>query len=184
MEHIRTNINDYIDTRISRFEFYPGLYGEEARWNSGNPLGTVFSIQLTPFLPGTFDIDEDDSVITTGFSNSHWIFSTLYTSADGYHPVSGNRLFGFTNNGDGTYTFFTRGVDRLSTKMDDWGNTLLNDFAFNSADNLWTSFQEKITADFTSNSNVSLDSTTYRPDYDKVAGILDGSEDTSRLGCK
>lgn len=34
------------------------------------------------------------------------------------------------------------GVDRLSTNFYDWGNWLSGGFAFNTADNLWTSFKE------------------------------------------
>jgi hypothetical protein len=46
LEQIRTNLNDYIDTSISEFEGYRGLSGEWGRWTSGNPLGSVLSIDF------------------------------------------------------------------------------------------------------------------------------------------
>lgn len=95
--------------------------------------------------------------------------------------MSGNRLFGFTDNGDGTYSFYTRGVDRLSTSFYDWGNWLSGGLAFSNADELWSSFQEKIKDEI--GSNATLESTTYRPDYNKVEGVLNGTESPTTLGC-
>ena len=182
LEHIRTNLNDYVDTTISQFEAYPGL-DSWTRWLSTTPLGTVFSIQLTPEILGIqFDL-EDGSVVASGDDQASWIFTTLYTSEDGYHPVSGNRRFGFSDNGDGTYTFYTRGTDRLSTDYYDWGNWLMGGFAFNSADDLWQSFQDQIAGDFGAAATVHAP-VTYRPDYEQVADVLNGTADVSALeGC-
>jgi len=51
--------------------------------------------------------------------------------------VSGNRRFGLRDNGDGTYTFFTQGVDRLTG----WWHILADATpfinAFDDADQLW-----------------------------------------------
>src|SRR5699024_2852078 len=109
------------------------------------------------------------------------IFSTLYTTNDGYHPVSGNRKFGFINNGDGTFTFYTQGEDRLSPAFYKWGNWLRKGIAFKTADKLWMSFIQKSADDF--GSNVVLDSTTYRPNYEKVDEVLNGTKKASTLGC-
>lgn len=107
MDDIRMDLNGYTDGVT--FEFYPGLSGEPARWHT-NPLGTIFSIQLVEDVPWL----DDGTVVTTGYHATDWTFSTAWSPADWWHPVSGNRRFGIVDNGDGTYTFCTRGVDRMS----------------------------------------------------------------------
>lgn|SRR5690606_9551908 len=69
----------------------------------------------------------DGSVIVSGHqsnqNNSHWIFTTIQTpfiivtpGADGPHPISRHRKFGLKKNSNGSYTFCTRGVDRVQEK--------------------------------------------------------------------
>ena len=79
LNHVRTNINGYVDPP-TEFNFYPGLVGEEQRWTGSNPLGTVFSTTLHPWL-------EDGSVVTTAHSSSRWVFSIVRTREDLTHPV-------------------------------------------------------------------------------------------------
>jgi len=55
--------------------------------------------------------------------------------------VSGTREFGYVANADGSYTFYTRGVDRITQSIND---LLVESKSFNEADNLWESFQAGI----------------------------------------
>jgi len=113
---------------------------------------------------------------------------------DDDHPVSGNREFGFTQNGS-QITFYTRGVDRISTNTMRAGNAvadLLGPGGFEQADALWTSlFDEGIAEDLgvLGPSGVAFDSTLYRADYDAIENLMDDdpNNDTtalSELGCE
>ena len=179
LDYVRTHINDYVDG--ATFEYYTGglyppQFSEEERWLSNDPVGTLFSIQLVEWAPWL----DDGSVVASGFSPEHWIFSTLYTPADGWHPVSGNRRFGLSDNGDGTVTFYTRGVDRLSTQLYEVFQDVTN-VPFGSADRLWTSFQSHIAADFSGTAVAST--VVFRPDYSTVESVLNGATPPSALGC-
>ncbi|MBK8442191.1 MAG: hypothetical protein IPL35_01740 [Sphingobacteriales bacterium] len=109
---------------------------EQSKWLSNNPLGTIFTIEMA----------DDGSVIASDYAyGCCWVFATYgapglaawQNSLDGFHPVSGNRRFGLRDNGDGTYTFFTQGVDRLTG----WWHILADATpfvnAFDDADQLW-----------------------------------------------
>lgn len=177
LANIRRRINQYTDGSV--FKPYPGLKGEWKRWLSNDPLGSILSIQLM----GSAEWFDDGTVVTSGYESStnSWIFTTLYTSEDDWHPVSGNRKFGFTKNNDGTVTFFTRGVDRLSNDWYKWGQKITG-VPFGETDNLWSSFQDLIAADF--NSATIHEPVTWRPNWAKVSAILQGNQSVSTLGCK
>jgi len=192
LEQIRTNLNDYIDTSISEFEGYRGMTGEWNRWASSNPLGSVLSIDFN--APGGIEFG---SVVSIVNAPNRWAFGTAYTPIDDYHPVSGNREFGFTRSGN-QITFYTRGVDRLSTgyhSIGSWGQGLnpFGDTAFQKADALWSSLMEGIKADLkqaNDGQDVATvpDSVTYRPDWDEVAKLYDDDPNNdaavlNSLGC-
>jgi hypothetical protein len=192
LDQIRTNLNDYIDTSVSQFEGYRGSSGEWDRWTSGNPLGSVLSIGFG--FPA--DGFEYGSVVSIVNASDRWVFGTAYTPIDDYHPVSGNRAFGFTRSGS-QITFYTRGVDRLSTgyhSIGSFGSWIIQQgTAFQQADALWSSLMEGIQADLkqaNGGQDVATvqDATTYRPDWDEVAKLYDGdpSNDAAvleTLGC-
>jgi hypothetical protein len=90
-------------------------------WESSEPTGAVMSFVLdnhTPALAfaatlkGIKIVLEQGDVVVTCATPLQFIFSTVYTRADGFHPVNGNRGFGIRDNGDGTWTFSTMGADR------------------------------------------------------------------------
>lgn len=175
LNHIRTNINNFVDTSYSEFTPYH-WYGvnEEGLWKSSNPLGSVIAIDIKG--------PDNGSVIVTGYSPEKWTFSTIYDPKYDNHPVSGNRDFGYTQNNDGSFTFYTRGVDRLTdfvtTKAQEYAN-----IPFSQADSLWKTFQNKINAFVNShqgNSSVSSQE-IYRPDWDKVKAVIDGRAPLSSL---
>ena len=64
----------------------------------------------------------DGSVVTSSYGSNQWTFTTVWTPADFYHPVSGHRTFGVVDNGNGYATFYTRGVDRISTRLNTFGD--------------------------------------------------------------
>ena len=184
VDHIRTNINSYIDTQISRFEFYPGLAGERARWEGNDPAGTMFSIQLTPWASWI----EDGTVIASQVGARSWIFTTMWSRQDFDHPVSGNRRFGYTDNGNGTITFYTRGVDRLTNWAHAAQNWLTSSMfeggvIFNGGDRLWKSLQEKVAADVGGQAEI-LEPVTYHPQYDEVRQVLLGASVELIDGCR
>ena len=150
---IRTNINLFVDITFS--EFNPLNEDELSLWQSDNPEGTIISISI----PG-----DDGSVICSQYNNGCcWIFSTVTapftpTEMDGFHPVSGNRQFGYIDHGGGVMEIYTKGVDRLwfpeptgeDVEEIDLEITrivlfLVEQVSFNQgADNLWESFQQGI----------------------------------------
>lgn len=162
LSHIRLNLNDFVDTNIAKFS--PLDNTDAAKWASGNPLNAVVHIDMEVFLgtwsprdkfdrysdlilgrdpvsvPLTLNPD-DGSVVVSSFEQKRWVFSTIKTPGiDWSHPVSGNREFGFINNSDGSYTFYTRGADRPTQSLDDTIKWLI----FSQADDLWKSFQQGI----------------------------------------
>jgi len=188
LEQIRTNLNDYIDTSVSEFMGYRGITGEWDRWASNNPLGSVLSIQILGFA-------DYGSVMSIVNESDRWVFATAQTPVDDGHPVSGNREFGFTRNGN-QITFYTRGVDRLTSTVDSWGSFLAQPIsydAFTRTDELWSSLMEGIQADL-KQANGGQDvatvpeETTYRPDWDEVANLYDNDPSNDAavlngLGC-
>ena len=172
LEHIRTNINSFTNDD-AHFQPYSGLTGESALWNSANPLRAVLTIDLTP---------HDGSVITTADENNKWIFSVIRSPLDTHHPVSGNREFGFRNNPDGSYTFYTKGVDRIRQPAASFFRDAIN-FGFDFdlmdlADQLWFSFQDEIKKFVDQKGGSSTIPTIRnqgdRPDWDKVEQFLNG----------
>jgi hypothetical protein len=136
LAYIRKHINDFAIKEGTHFDAIPG---DENLWLSDNPLTAVISITINP---------DDGSVITSQHEPCCWIFTTLkadsdwFETDDGWHPVSGNRQFGYSQNPDGSYIFYTKGADRVTT----WYHNLGEDMAFNGADDLWTNFQANVKA--------------------------------------
>lgn len=191
LEHIRKNINSFLDTQYSEFSpsTITGL-DEAGIWNSTNPVGAIIHIEI-PSPAG------DGSVICSAYNQSQWIFSTiempykaLTNGYDGEHPVSGNREFGYTQNTDGSFTFYTRGVDRITASFDAaMAETFMSETYFKNADALWTSFKNGIYNYVTTNSGqattpTSKQNSVNRPDWEKVRDVLNGTKPISDLGCK
>lgn len=89
-------------------------------------------------------------------------------------------------NSNGSYTIFTRGVDRITKTLDAVvAETFLNN-PFIASDNLWSSFQNGI-AEFVSQSGGMIsdtDFTTYRPNWQTVKDVLQGNSSSEVLGCQ
>lgn len=105
-------------------------------------------------------------------------------------PISGNRELGFTTNTDGSYTFFARGVDRLTIPITTRGNYFisapvlsLKGLAFEGADATWESFKDGITNYVNSNQGATTRNPTqiYRPNWSVVKDVRDGIKPLSTL---
>ncbi len=147
---IRQNLNTVVDTNVSEFSPYDALV-DTPLWLSGNPLGAVIHIDMNT-LWGYFNPD-DGSVVTAETAPDHWIFSTIWTLGDLSHPVSGNRQFGFTRQGDGSFVFYTRGADRATGRID---KALAEKVVFAKAHELWLSLQQGIANYVNSNGGAAL----------------------------
>lgn len=132
LSFIRLSINRFIDTSLADFAAYDA--NEAKVWKSNNPLGAVLIINISPA--------NDGSVVTSLFTPSFWMFTTIKTPYKGgrWHPVSGNRQFGFIKHPDGNYYFFTKGSDRATRG---WGGVWPG-LIFDGAHKLWLSFQDRL----------------------------------------
>ena len=154
---------------------------DEVIFASENPVGTIFTIKLP---------DDGSVILSEAIPGQSFIFSTLNapgwfitddvnlgsSSWDGYHPVSGNREFGIIENPDGTFTFYTSGVDRVST----WWHALGEGAAFSGADDFWVCFMETIFFFVEINggeASANFDCITIRPVWEEVKESL-------RRGCQ
>lgn len=180
LNHIRTNINSFVDTNYSYFEPYHwnGINDTDL-WGSSNPLGAVIGIDIKG--------PDNGSVVVTKYSSNGWTFSTIYDPTYLSHPVSGHRDFGFTKNTNGSYTFYTRGVDRLTS----WDGEFFQKFGnipFSQADNLWKSLQNKISEYVNSKGGSASVNTPQikRPDWQTVKDVIDRKKPLSTLSndCK
>lgn len=180
LDYMRRNFNDFVEG--STFEPYCEISSmcqtETDLWNSNNPLGSIIYIDI-PF--------DDGVVVCTEYTNSYWYFMTMNAPYTGNHPVSGTRQFGFEQNFDGSYNFFVRGVDRFDSNLVENVSFGLDGFdnAFQGADDLWESFQNK-TQQFINNNGGSSSIVTpvkNRPDWDKVQEVLNGERPINELGC-
>ena len=178
LSYIRKNINNFVDTDYSEFIPYK-WYGinDAPLWNSNNPIGAVIAIDIKG--------PDNGSVIVSGSSSDKWTFTTISEPKYGAHPVSGNRDFGYIQNPDGSYAFYTRGVDRLTSQDGETLRKYANNFPFNQADALWKSFQKKIN-DFVNHpqqQGLSTISTPqiHRPNWSKVMAVMNGNAPLSDL---
>jgi len=145
LRYLRLNINRFVDPGRARFSPYSAA--DAARWNSNNPVGAMLQNDLGRDW-GIFN-PEDGSVLCSSYSDTHWIFSTVFTLADQFHPVSGNRQFGcYMIAGpsiDGTpyggMFIYTRAADRVSGSP---LNAQLSGKIFGGGHQTWVSFQARL----------------------------------------
>lgn len=185
-DYIRENFADICFNDDTSF----GPYNEtEAdRWNSNDYLGSVMRFDIDVQLFGLIPGQQDGSVLCTEQQTQSWIFSTIYTSQDHSHPVSGNREFGLISNPDGTYTFYTQGVDRVAELFDDLVEELPNTAsAFEGGEELWSNLQQNLNYfinDPTNGGSSTVGETSIeRINNDLLEAVLNGQESISNLGC-
>ena len=162
LERMRLGLNDIVDNRFANFEPYDDE--EAAIWTSSNPEKAVIHIDMR--MGGAWANPDDGSVACTRSRPDHWIFSTIWTIGDIFHPVSGNRQFGFVPGDDGSVIFYTRGADRPTQLHDSW----VQDTIFSGAHSLWMSFQQGLKAWVDGNGGAAeiVTATSERYDWDAV----------------
>jgi hypothetical protein len=170
LNHIRRNINDFTDGP----EFNPFSQDDITLWHSNDPLSTVISINIFP---------DNGTVITSQFEPCCWVFTTLKTPPiyDGTHPVSGNRQFGYIQNQDGSFTFYSKGADRLTS----WYHALSAPIAFGSADELWRSFQNYIKnyADQHGGAASIQQEFRFRPNWETIRDLIKSNTPITTIPC-
>lgn len=190
LDYIRKNINSFIDPTKAQFD--PFDNSEYTLWNSSNYLGSIIHIDMennNNWSGGLHPSQQPDdgSVICTKTQSDHWIFTTITAPGDGEHPVSDNRQFGYIQNRNGSYTFFTRGVDRATGHIDNLVQQNLGT-VFTKADELWTSFQQGISNYVNSHGGVAVitpdNKITAKPNWDKVRDYLNYNATIDVFGCK
>ncbi len=186
LEYIRINLNSFVDNQLTQFFPNPHTgYNEEFLWESNNPVGAIYSLDIPS--------GHDGSVVCSMYGNNgHWIFTTLTMpwglaqGLDGPHPVSGNREWNYSLNVDGSYTFFTRGVDRMESRVDvAIANYLTGGNPFSGADALWLSFQDEVQKFTNNNGGVAnkVQPSINRPNWEDVKAVLLGNKAVDDIGC-
>jgi hypothetical protein len=184
LEFFRKNMNIFSTSNAVFGPYNSGALNDSLLYykDTINSLGAVVHI----------DMLQDGSVILSRYRNSYFpssyqshsfIFSTLVTPLDGYHPVSGNREFGIHTDNSGGFTFYTMGVDRISKNAFVFGSfiqdALLGNSGFDDADQLWTSMQENMINYINIHGGTAINYTRrnfiVRPKYDKIKDYLNGT---------
>lgn len=143
LQHIRLNINNFLDPALTRFSPYDQK--EALLWASGNPVGAVLRLD---FREHSVNVD-DGSVVVADFRPDRWIVSTIWNLTDGFHPLCGNREWGYTKTGRGTYIYYTKAADRLTDRpylstLMRAGVVLAKNVIYKGQRKFWTGFQQGI----------------------------------------
>ena len=107
---------------------------------------------------------------------------------DGFHPVSGNRQFGYYQDLNGNFVYYVRGVDRVqrSAVSNIASNHPMWETPFQPADALWNKMKQNLKNYVNANGgSATLNANKlYRPDWSKVKDVLMGFKPISVLGCE
>lgn len=186
--YVRKNLNKFLEGNST--EFGPYNAAEATIWNSSSYLSAImrFDILIQNDL-GLVVGQQDGSVICSYQDPVVWRFTTIESPRDWNHPVSGTREFGMKSNPDGTFAFYTRGVDRVAESTDEFfGNLPTMNTAFEGGDALWSAFQNNLEnyVNDRNNGGVAKKATPsiYRPDWSKVKDVLQGKRPMLDLGCQ
>jgi len=152
--HIRTNFADFKQGATLTEKFGPSKQSEQSQWNSADPLTSIMRFVVNPDLCCDFDlVREGMAVMATNYmvneNSMSWVFTPVYSDHNGDfgHPLAGHRQFGITNNGNGSYTFFTRGIDTPYGMLDNMNSADI----FAGAHQLWTNVMNNVSNYINSN---------------------------------
>ncbi|WP_285010847.1 hypothetical protein [Pedobacter faecalis] len=176
LSHVRRNIDSFTGGE-GVFQPYNNFGVNDTQlWNSNNPKGALMALNLS--------LLDDATVVTSYASDESWTFTTIYDPMYHSHPVSGNRDFGYDLNADGSFMFFTRGVDRL-TNADATVLQAISDFFMDEGfgplqrgDALWETFQNHIVNFVNSHggSATLVSPVIYRPNWADVKDVIEGKK--------
>jgi hypothetical protein len=136
-------ISSKIFNNIADFNDYPNdpNFTNSENWNSEN------YIEVIKYFRGyhpSFPVFDDLAVIVSKQTTNSWIFTTIHSPFTNNHSVSGHREFGFLDNGDGTYSIYTRAADRLTGYLDVLAGGEGGEDIFQGGDALWRSLLNHI----------------------------------------
>lgn len=93
----------------------------QKKWESSDPTGALMDFVLKSMPPALVfaasklqPVMERGDILVACASPRDIVVATVKTKEHGFHPVNGNRGFGIKDNSNGTWTFYTKGADRLS----------------------------------------------------------------------
>jgi hypothetical protein len=181
LEYLRKNINSFTDQTYANFAGHPQIPNEETKWTN-DPYGSIVFIDVIGPANG--------SVITAQKSTESWTWSTIREPYAGFHPVSGNRTFGYTTNSDGSYTYYCKGVDRVTSSVQEVLGKIMSGYQdqpvqFTMADGLWGSWTKKI-KDYVNGHNGTAtlqQPVTKRPNWYDVQDVLNGIKALNEINC-
>lgn len=135
----------------------------EKRWRSIDHKGALMSFRLNdPFInfvnipaehaPVITGVQKYGDVQSTCVSSTDFIFSTVQSEESGLHPVAGNRGFGIKDNGNGTWTFYSKAADRLSNYQ---MNKVMRTVTFEQGKKFWSFFYSNM-KDYLNNQGLSV----------------------------
>lgn len=136
--HVRQNLNDFLDHSIATLRAFNS--DDDGDWSSQSNalLGTIMVFVIK--TPGM--THDNAAVVVSKTSAFSWVFSPIDDGLFGNfgtHPVAGNREFGLRQV-DGHMEFYTRAFDRVYPIQ----VSLKEEAAFEGADKLWKSLQNKL----------------------------------------
>ena len=147
LHHIRTHINDFVDTDNSSFKPFDEQ-ADKPRWMSKDPVGAA--VHINTYVNG---INADDlTVVVTdaqfdASDRAFWQFSTCYGPWNGNHPLAGNRRWEIFALNNGSYAFRIMAADSPWTTMDSQMAVAI----LGGAKDLWMSMLKKVTEYIESN---------------------------------
>lgn len=201
-----SEFSDYFKANFSAIShedapFTPLTSTDSILWASDNSVTTIFTIDIGP----TSFLGDDGSVICSQDEGCCWIFSTIKTPNwsffdnagtginDGAHPVSGNRQFGYSDNGDGSYTFYTKGADRANIHdflkgISFWGfipEITEEQEMYNGGADLWRGFMDNLEEEVTNGGGTHepWQETTRRPKTDIILDLIRSSTPIISVPC-
>jgi hypothetical protein len=141
---IRLNFGAFMSENTYFRGFNPN---ERKLWNSSDPLGSVMSFD--EYFEPTGVLGDDASVMTSAYysdvNGGYWNFSTLRTPwGDWGHPVQGTRQFGVSANSSSSYTFYIRGVDRISDGLTQGHGVFTEEYIFKQAHLTWLDVMKNV----------------------------------------
>ncbi len=166
---MRKSLNSFLSGTPTSFSAYNST--ELAKWNSNTYLSSImrFDIQVNDWMT------QDGSVICVEQHPQRWKFATMRTPQDFDHPVSGVREFGYYQDVNGNYVYYTRGVDRVQNDIQEWiGNVDGLQQQFEEADVLWNKFQDNM-VDFVNDfGGNAIENNDFRsiPDWNQLKNVL------------
>ncbi|MGM9476099.1 hypothetical protein ACS5PU_06705 [Pedobacter sp. GSP4] len=184
LHYLRVNLDQFTNQSKTFKPYNNNGIDDRDLWYSNNPKGSIIALDISG--------PENASVITSKSASNGWTFTTIYEPMYGDHPVSGHRDFGYITNANGTYTFFTRGVDRLTKVSGDIMEFLPRFFGINNgvpfsqADGLWNSLQVgiKTFVDSHGGSAIIDQKEIKRTDWTLVKDVMEGRKPLSALSKK